>query len=183
MKLGLIVPVNELRGKVGLLAHARVVAEGGSARAAAAAAAGASDVVLSQVSQEQGGAGAAGRKQRRRAQRQLPPPRTAAGWARRHDPMHLLGRRHWRCVLQDTQRTPPPRLEGSLRENLSQNVIRVREVASEESREGSDSRIQRVAHVSEDHLVPLRHRRVGRVHQHMLQCRLHVPRRLVASPR
>ena len=49
----------------------------------------------------------------------------------RHDLVHLLGCGHGRRVLQDVERTSAQRLEGTLREDLSQYVVRVGEIRGE----------------------------------------------------
>ena len=63
----------------------------------------------------------------------------------RYDLVHLLGRGHGRRVLQDVERTPAQRLEGTLREDLGQHVVRVGEIRCEECGEWSEPVVQGLA--------------------------------------
>ena len=74
----------------------------------------------------------------------------------RYDLVHLLGRGHGRRVLQDVERTPAQRLEGTLREDLSQHVVRVGEIRGEEGGEWSEPVVHGLAHVAERRLGPFR---------------------------
>ena len=92
---------------------------------------------------------------------------------RSNDLVHLLGCGHRRRILQYVQRPPSQWLERPLLQDSSEKVVRVREVAGKEGGEGPVSQIHRLAHVSDGHLISLRHRRVGSVHEHVLQGFLH----------
>ena len=68
-------------------------------------------------------------------------------WSGRNDIVHLLRRRHGGRILQDVEREPAQRLEGALRDDLSERVIRVSEVSGEEKGERSKPFVYRLAHV------------------------------------
>ena len=73
---------------------------------------------------------------------------------RRDNLVHFLRSWHRRRILQYIKWAPTQRFKCSLLQDLREDVIRVREIASEEGREGSESRIHRLAHVSDGHLIP-----------------------------
>ena len=50
----------------------------------------------------------------------------------RNDLVHLLGRGHRRRILQNVEWARAQRLEGALREDLREHVIRVGEIGGEE---------------------------------------------------
>ena len=86
--------------------------------------------------------------------------------------MHLLGRWHGRRILQNVERTAAQRLEGALREDLSEHVVRVGKVCGEERGERSKPFVHGLAHVPKCDLGTFRKSSRSRVHQYVLQCLL-----------
>ena len=60
-----------------------------------------------------------------------------------------------------------------MRQDLGEDVVRVRKIAREEGRKWSEPRVHRLPHVSNSHFISFRHRRICCVHEHVLKSFLH----------
>ena len=76
-------------------------------------------------------------------------------------------------ILQDVERAPAQRLEGALREDLSEHVVRVSEVGGEERGERPKSLVHRLAHVPKCGLGSFGKSSSSRVEQYVLERLLH----------